>query len=101
MHILRGNAKAIPRLSEANKQKRNDCPQVAIGVVYDAYGFALAHEVFAGNTSDTKTLETVLGRLDQGGFEKALVILDASFASRENLDFLKASKRPFLVNITR
>lgn len=97
-----GQCEANPKAARGkNKQKRNDCLQVAIGVVYDAYGFALAHEVFEGNMSDTKTLEGMLSRLDRDGFENALVILDAGFASRENIDFLKKAKRPFLVNVTR
>ncbi|MBT4818950.1 MAG: hypothetical protein HOJ57_33660 [Lentisphaerae bacterium] len=35
-----------------NKQKRNDCPQVVIGVVFDEFGFEVLHRTFAGNRSD-------------------------------------------------
>jgi transposase len=43
-----------------NKQHRDDCRQVAVGMAFDKYGFALAHEVFAGNTADTSTLKEML-----------------------------------------
>jgi transposase len=29
-----------------NKQHRNDCRQIAVGIAFDAYGFPLAHETF-------------------------------------------------------
>lgn len=89
-----------------NKQKRNDCRQVAIGMAFDERGLPLAHEVFEGNIGDTKTLVHILERLrlgggeDRGG-EKPLVILDAGFASKANLALLKERGLGYLVNITR
>ncbi len=64
-----------------NKQNRNDCRQVAVGMAFDENGFPLAHEVFEGNMADTKTLKSILGRLalNQDGL-KLVVILDAGFA---------------------
>ena len=38
-----------------NKQKRNDCRQVAVGMAFDEKGIPLRHEVFEGNMADTKT----------------------------------------------
>ena len=85
-----------------NKQKRNDCRQVAVGMAFDEHGFALAHEVFEGNIADTKTLLTMLDRLDLGdeGLQP-VVILDAGFASEENISFLEERGCSYLVNITR
>lgn len=85
-----------------NKQKRNDCPQVAIGMAFDEHGLPLAHEVFEGNTADTTTLVTLLDRLevkDEG--LKPVVILDAGFASKSNLTLLKERGYSYLINITR
>ncbi|MCK5676555.1 MAG: IS1634 family transposase, partial [Verrucomicrobia bacterium] len=85
-----------------NKQKRNDCRQVAVGMAFDEHGFALAHEVFEGNIADTKTLLTMLDRLDLGDEGlKPVVILDAGFASEENIRFLEERGCSYLVNITR
>jgi transposase len=85
-----------------NKQRRNDCRQVAVGMAFDGDGFALGHEVFEGDMSDGKTLAMVLDRLiigDEGG--KPLVVLDAGFASEKNLALLEERKLDYLINVTR
>jgi len=86
-----------------NKQKRNDCRQVAVGMAFDEYGFALAHEVFEGNMADTTTLTTMLNRLKQDDkpINKTIVILDAGFASVANLEMLKKLGYSYLINVTR
>lgn len=85
-----------------NKQKRNDCRQVAVGMAFDENGFPLAHEVFEGNIGDTKTLRHILARLalPEAGL-KPVVILDAGFASAENLTLLRELGYSYLINITR
>ena len=59
-----------------NKQKRNDCLQVAIGMAFDEQGNALAHEVFEGSISDSKTLFQMLEKLDGnvGDLRKAICV---------------------------
>jgi transposase len=85
-----------------NKQKRNDCRQVAVGMAFDEHGVPLAHEVFEGNIADTKTLEAVLDRLEiRDDALKPVVILDAGFASAANIAMLKQRGYSYLVNITR
>ena len=85
-----------------NKQKRNDCRQVAVGMAFDENGFPLAHEVFEGNIADTKTLRRILARLalPEAGL-KPVVILDAGFASAANLALLRELGYSYLINITR
>jgi hypothetical protein len=87
-----------------NKQHRNDCRQVAIGMAFDARGLALAHEVFEGNIAETKTLARMLDRLalpGDRGAAKPVVILDAGFASKANIALLKERGLGYVVNITR
>lgn len=86
-----------------NKQKRSDCRQVAIGMAFDSRGLALAHDVFAGNIAETKTLAQMLDRLALPGAEAArpVVILDAGFASKENIALLKERGLGYVINITR
>jgi transposase len=91
-----------------NKQKRNDCKQVAVGVAFDEKGIPLVHDVFEGNMADAKTLFDVLGRLTEGcgksteaNDAKPIVILDAGFASKENISLLKEKGFSYLINITR
>jgi transposase len=85
-----------------NKQHRNDCRQIAVGIAFDEFGFPLAHETFEGNMADTKTLPVILDRLarHEDGL-KPVVILDAGFASRTNLDLLKERGYSYIINITR
>ncbi len=86
-----------------NKQKRGDCRQVAVGMAFDGFGLALAHEVFEGNIADTKTLGALLDRLtpvDCAGL-KPVVVLDAGFASKANMALLREHNDSYLINITR
>ena len=85
-----------------NKQRRNDCRQVGVGMSFDGDGFALGHEIFEGNLSDGRTLMKVLDRLIIG--EEAgqpLVVLDAGFASEKNLALLEERNLAYLINVTR
>ena len=97
--LCQGNPKAK---HGKNKQKRNDCRQVAVGMAFDEHGFALAHEVFEGNIADTQTLTTMLERLDLGDMElRPVVILDAGFASEANIRLLEERNCSYIINITR
>lgn len=99
-----GECKANPKAVRGrNKQKRSDCPQLSIGVAYDAFGFALSHELFAGNISDSATLAATLRKLGRGSEDEELplVILDAGFATKKNLKWLKDNGYGYVVNITR
>ncbi len=87
-----------------NKQHRNDCRQVAVGMAFDQRGLALAHDVFEGNIAETKTLAHMLDRLmlpGGVGASKPVVILDAGFASKDNIALLKERGLGYVINITR
>jgi len=103
-----GLCQANPKAKHGkNKQKRNDCRQVSIGVAFDEHGCPLANEIFEGNMADTKTLSVILERLDrivwddQDLSKRPIVILDAGFASKENMQMLKDKGYSYLINITR
>jgi transposase len=86
-----------------NKQKRDDCRQVAIGMAFDSRGLALAHDVFEGNIAETKTLAHMLDRLALPCTQaaKPVVILDAGFAPKQNIALLKERGLGYVINITR
>lgn len=50
-----------------SKEKRSDCPLVTLGLVLDMHGFAKKSQIFEGNASEPKTLETMIGD-SQAGF---------------------------------
>ena len=71
-------------------------------MAFDEHGFALAHEVFEGNIADTKTLVSMLDRLDLDDTGlNPVVILDAGFASEENITLLEERSCSYIINITR
>ena len=93
----------------ANKQKRSDCVQIAVGIVFDEYGFPLAHKTFEGNRNDATTLAEMVSDLDKmTSRDEALcslrpptVIVDAGIATEANLKELRRRGYAYLVNETR
>jgi transposase len=101
----RGNPKARRGKS---KEKRNDCPQIVVGMVFDRRGCELAHKVFAGNQSDGKSLVAMveelqaLARSDElPARDQPLVIVDGGVATRANLRLLRQKGFHYLVNDSR
>src|ERR1700690_3228430 len=47
-----------------SRDKRPDCPQVVIALVVTPDGLPLAYEVLPGNTADSRTLKTFLGKIE-------------------------------------
>jgi len=92
-----------------NKQKRNDCCQVVVGMMLDEFGFELGHKTFEGNLNDSKSLVEMVELLGNISSEddnlnssvKPLVIVDAGVATKENLKRLHAEDYNYLVNDSR
>lgn len=84
-----------------SKEKRNDAPQIAFGMVVDPQGFIVKHKVFPGNTSDSPTLLEMVRSLNPHE-DNPLVVMDSGMASKENLlqlkeigwDYITVGKRP-------
>jgi len=104
-----GVCRANPKAKRGkNKQKRNDCPQVVVGMVFDEFGFELAHQTFSGNTQDSTTLALLvntLKKLTDSDKEladaKPVVIVDAGIATKANLQRLREEGFSYLVNASR
>ncbi len=69
-----------------SKEKRSDCPLVSLGLVLDGSGFPQRSEFFKGNVSEPKTLSEMLTELHAQ--PEATIILDAGFATEENISWL-------------
>ncbi|MCX6339323.1 MAG: IS1634 family transposase [Candidatus Aureabacteria bacterium] len=102
----RANPKARPGRS---REKRDDCPQVVVGMVFDREGFELAHRIFEGNRNGSKTLVEMVEVLqavvqEEGELQLSatpLVIVDAGVATKKNLKELRECHFDYLVNDTR
>ena len=100
-----GNPKAA---RGKNKQKRSDCPQVVVGVVFDEFGFEVLHRTFSGNTGDPGTLPDMAIALRQASAGECLaastaptVVVDGGLATKDNLDELRRLGFHYLVNDKR
>ena len=78
-----------------SKEKRSDCPLVTLGLVLDGSGFVRGSEMFEGNISEAKTLQTMLDKLKAP--KGALVIMDRGIATQANIDWLIAHHYKYLV----
>ena len=75
-----------------NKQKRNDCPLVTLGLTLDAAGFPCRSEILPGNVSEPATLAKAISRLGQlhGDGPRPTVIMDAGLSTAETIAWLRA-----------
>src|SRR5881409_1242175 len=97
---LEGQAKANPQAKRGySRDKRGDCKQVVVGLVLDPDGFPKAHEVFHGNMSDRRSLDTMLDALEKRTGKKpgATVIVDRGMAYDENLEQIQKRGLHYLV----
>src|SRR5881396_1554503 len=95
-----GQAKANPQAKRGySRDKRGDCKQVVVGLVLDPDGFPKAHEVFDGNMSDRRSLDTMLDALEKrtGKQPGATVIVDRGMAYDENLEQIQKRGLHYLV----
>jgi len=93
-------------LAEANPQARRgysrdhrpDCKQVCIALVVTFDGFPLGYEVFAGNTNDSRTLQTIVATMEaRHGVLGRVWITDRGMASAKNLTWLRETGRRYII----
>jgi transposase len=95
-----GQAKGNPKAKLGySRDKRPDCKQVVVGIVFNDEGFPLAHEVFEGNVQDRQTLATMLDLLDArvGLKPGQTVVVDRGMAYDENLNEITARRLRYVV----
>src|SRR6266853_2023537 len=86
-----GPAEANPQAQRGySRDHRPDCKQVCIALVVTFDGFPLGYEVFAGNTHDSRTLQTIVATMEaRHGMLGRVWINDRGMASAENLAWLR------------
>jgi hypothetical protein len=81
-----------------SRDKRPDCKQVCIGLVVTTDGIPLGYEVFAGNTNDSKTVETIVEAMERKYGKAARVwVMDRGMVSADNLKFIRDRGGAYLV----
>jgi transposase len=94
-----GLAEANPQAKRGySRDHRPDCKQVLIALVVTFDGFPLGYEVFAGNTHDSKTLQTIVDTMEaRHGVVGRVWISDRGMASTENLAWLRETGRRYII----
>ena len=78
-----------------SRDKRPDCPQVVIALVVTPDGLPLAYEVLPGNTADSKTLRTFLGKIEQQyGKARRVWVMDRGVPTEAVLAEMRNSDPP-------
>jgi transposase len=78
-----------------NRDKRNDCVQVVIGLVVTPDGFPLGYEVLAGNTRDSATLRPFLRKIEeQYGKAERIWVMDRGIPTEEVLAEMRQANPP-------
>jgi transposase len=94
-----GEAKANPLAQRGySRDHRPDCKQVCIALVVTFDGFPLGYEVFAGNTHDSRTLQTIVTTMEaRHGTLGRVWIADRGMASADNLVWLRQTGRRYII----
>ena len=94
-----GQAEANPQAQRGySRDHRPDCKQVCIALVVTFDGVPLGYEVFAGNTHDSRTLQTIVATMEaRHGVLGRVWITDRGMASADNLAWLRDSGRRYIM----
>jgi transposase len=94
-----GQAERNPQAQRGySRDHRPDCKQVCIALVVTFDGFPLGYEVFAGNTHDSRTLQTIVATMEaRHGVLGRVWIADRGMASTANLAWLRQTGRRYII----
>jgi transposase len=98
-----GEAAANPLARRGySRDHRPDCKQVCIALVVRFDGFPLGYEVFAGNTHDSKTVQTIVDTMEaRHGVVGRVWIADRGMASAANLAWLRQTGRRYIIGAAK
>ena len=81
-----------------SRDSRPDCPQVCIGLIVTEEGMPLGHEVFDGNTHDSKTVQQMVEAIEaKYGRANRIWVMDRGMVSEANLQFIRDRGGSYIV----
>jgi hypothetical protein len=86
-----------PRKRGKAKNRRNDVPQIVVGLAVTRDGFPVRHWVFPGNTVDVTTVQQVKADLKGWQLSRCVFVGDAGMVSAENLKTLGLGGGKYIV----
>jgi hypothetical protein len=85
-----------------SRDGRGDCKQVCIGLIVTREGYPLGYEVFDGNRVDVTTVEEIVETIEElYGKAGRVWVMDRGMTSEDNLEWLRAGGRRYLVGTPR
>lgn len=98
-----GQASRNPQAQQGySRDSRPDCKQVCIGLVVTKEGIPLGYEVFEGNRHDSKTVETIIEKMESlYGKSDRIWIMDRGMASADNLELLQEEGRRYIIGTAK
>lgn len=92
-----GRRYAAPRKRGKSKNKRDDLPQVVVGLAVTREGLPVRHWVFPGNTVDVTTVAKVREELRGWKLGRCVFVGDAGMVSEANLQTLRRGGGHYIV----
>jgi transposase len=83
-----------------SKEKRSDCPLVALGAVVNTQGMLVRSRIFEGNRADCKTLQEMIGSLEGSttcDIDSKIVVMDAGISTKKTW----IGSKPTIINTSR
>jgi len=85
-----------------SRDHRKDCKQIVIALVVTRDGFPLAHQTFAGNTRDLKTVKQIITTIEERfGKSQRVWVMDRGMIDKDVLSFLNEQERRYLFSTSR
>jgi len=85
-----------------SRDKRPDCKQICIGLVVTRDGIPLGYEVFDGNRNDVTTWQEIVTTMEKRyGRAKRIWCGDRGMMSRENMEFMEAGDRRYIIGASK
>ncbi len=95
---------ADPAIAERgySRDHRPACVQVNIARVVSREGMPLGYEIFAGNTTDVTTVQTIVEKMEERfGKVHRVWVMDRGMVSAENIAWLNATARRYVIGTPR
>jgi len=98
-----GPAEGNPQAQRGySRDHRPDCKQVNLALVVSRCGMPLGYEVFAGNRHDATTVEEMVEHVEAlYGRAQRIWVMDRGMVSEENVEFLRAGGRRYIVGTAK
>jgi transposase len=85
-----------------SRDKRGDCKQVCIGLVVSKCGMPLGYEVFDGNRNDVRTWQQMVTTMEaRYGKADRIWCGDRGMMSKENIEFMEAGGRQYIIGASK